>query len=510
MMLKEFRLPDLGEGLTESEIVSWRIAAGDRVTLNQIIADVETAKAVVELPSPVDGVVQALHAQPGDTVEVGETIVTFELEDSGDRAAGEPGGRGAGDFGGRAAAEPRVEATPGRPESAEPAPAAASEPGSAPAQPVLAQPAPADDAPAPNLVGYGAAPERAGRPSRRPRSDLLPVPRAPERRAAARPEAPSRGTGTPETRSSASATPPVRHLAERLGVDLSQVTGTGADGLVTRADVLAAVDGTRSSVPAVAGRPAPGTFTTWNAEDSTGAVARGALGPEVTRTPVKGVRKHTAAAMVRSAFTAPHATCFLTVDVTRTVELLERLTARRDAGAPRVGLLALMARAFLVALRAHPELNSRWDEEAGQILTFGRVHLGIAAATERGLVVPHIPDAQAMTLDELAAALTELTAAARDGRTPPERLTGSTITISNLGVFGVDAGTPILNPGEAAILAIGAVQRRPWEHEGELALRQVLTLSLSFDHRVIDGAEASRFLADLGALLSDPGLALFR
>ncbi|MBX3194830.1 MAG: 2-oxo acid dehydrogenase subunit E2 [Microbacteriaceae bacterium] len=483
-MLKEFRLPDLGEGLTESEIVGWRISAGDHVVLNQIIADVETAKAVVELPSPVDGVVQTLHAQPGDTVEVGETIVTFELE---------------GD--GAPAAEPAV---PVAPEAAAEAAAPASGAALAPAAGAADAPA-ADEPPAPNLVGYGAAPERAGRPVRRARADLVapgPVP-APVRRA---PES------TPDSRSAERrSTPPVRHLAETLGVDLARVTGTGADGTVTRADVLAAVDGSRSEVPAVAGRPAPGTFTTWDAGGGAVAgLAAGALGPEVTRTPIKGVRKHTAAAMVRSAFTAPHATCFLTVDVTRTVELLGRLTASRGASAPRVGMLALMARAFLVALRAHPELNSRWDDAAGEILTFGRVHLGIAAATERGLVVPHIPDAQAMTLDELAAALAELTAAARESRTPPELLTGSTITISNLGVFGVDAGTPILNPGEAAILAIGAVQRRPWEFEGELALRQVVTLSLSFDHRVIDGAEASRFLADLGALLADPGLALLR
>jgi pyruvate dehydrogenase E2 component (dihydrolipoamide acetyltransferase) len=429
-MLKEFRLPDLGEGLTESEIVSWRIATGDHVALNQIIADVETAKAVVELPSPVDGVVQALHAEPGDTVEVGEPLVTFELDE--------------------------------------------------------------DDAPQPNLVGYGAGPERRGRPTRRARVDAV----APEPDAV--PVASVRTGERPRS------TPPVRSLAERLGVDLAQVRGTGSGGLITREDVLAAVDGTRAETPAVAGRPAPGTFTTWNAEGASVSETH-----PVRRTPIKGVRKHTAAAMVQSAFTAPHATCFLTVDVTPTLELIERLAERGDSPT-RIGLLALLSRAFLVALRAHPELNSTWDEAAGEIRTFGYVNLGIAAATERGLVVPHIPDAHAMSLAELAGALAELTADARAGKTAPERLTGSTITISNLGVFGVDAGTPILNPGEAAILAVGAVQRRPWEHRGELALRQVLTLSLSFDHRVVDGAEASRFLADLGALLADPGLALLR
>jgi pyruvate dehydrogenase E2 component (dihydrolipoamide acetyltransferase) len=226
------------------------------------------------------------------------------------------------------------------------------------------------------------------------------------------------------------------------------------------------------------------------------------------RVPIKGVRKHTAAAMVRSAFTAPHATVFLTVDVTPTVELLARLSERRDLAGTRVTLLALVARAFVIALRRHPELNSRWDDDAQEIVTYGTVNLGIAAATERGLVVPHIRDAQALTLPQLAEALGELTRDARAGTTPPERLSGSTITISNPGVFGVDAGTPILNPGEAAILALGAVQNRPWEFQGELALRRVMTLSLSFDHRVIDGAEASQFLAELGALLADPALAM--
>ncbi|HWM33298.1 MAG TPA: dihydrolipoamide acetyltransferase family protein [Pseudolysinimonas sp.] len=452
-MLKEFRLPDLGEGLTESEIVSWRIAAGDHVTLNQIIADVETAKAVVELPSPVDGVVQALHADPGDTVEVGTTIVTFELDDPvGGRAAAEP------PPGGRVAAEPRID-TP--------------------------------DTPQPNLVGYGAGPERAGRPKRRPRTDVAAD-------VAPRPVAPADRGERPRS------TPPVRHLAEQLGVDLARLTGTGANGLITRDDVLAAVDGTGQAPTAMVGRPAPGTFTTWNAD---GAAASDTH--PVRRVPIKGVRKHTAAAMVQSAFTAPHATCFLTVDVTPTLELIDRLAATAGDGR-RVGLLAILSRAFLVALRSHPELNSRWDDAAGEIATFGYVNLGIAAATDRGLVVPHIRDAHAMTVAELAAALRELTDEARAGTTPPEKLTGSTITISNLGVFGVDAGTPILNPGEAAILAVGAVQRRPWEYRGELALRSTLTLSLSFDHRVVDGAEASRFLAELGGLLADPGLALLR
>jgi pyruvate dehydrogenase E2 component (dihydrolipoamide acetyltransferase) len=448
-MLKEFALPDLGEGLTESEIVSWRVAAGDHVSLNQIIADVETAKAVVELPSPVDGVVQALHAEAGETVEVGARIVTFELD----------------------ADAPAVEAEP--------------------------QPEAPVEAVEPNLVGYGAGPERSGRPARRRRID---APAGDRAGAEPRPQAAPARTEHPRS------TPPVRHLADQLGVDLSQVVGTGTDGLITRDDVLGAVDGTRATEDsrAVAAPLPPGTITYWDAARGQGAPSA----PLERRIPVKGVRKHTAAAMVRSAFTAPHASVFLTVDVTPTMELLARLSERRELAETRITLLALVARAFVIALRSHPELNSRWDEEAQEIVTFGSVHLGIAAATDRGLVVPTIRDAHGQTLLQLAASLAELTRDARAGTTPPERLSGSTITISNPGVFGIDAGTPILNPGEAAILALGAVQNRPWEHEGELALRRVMTLSLSFDHRVVDGAEASQFLALLGSLLSDPGLAM--
>jgi pyruvate dehydrogenase E2 component (dihydrolipoamide acetyltransferase) len=287
-------------------------------------------------------------------------------------------------------------------------------------------------------------------------------------------------------------TPPVRYLAEQLGVDLTSVRGTGPDGLITREDVQGASTG----------EPTPGPATEIASTTASTGLER--------RTPIKGVRKFTAAAMVQSAFTAPHATCFLTVDVTPTLELLDRLAERRDLAGTRVTLLALIARAFVIALRAHPELNSRWDDAAQEIVQFGYVNLGIAAATERGLVVPNIKDAHAMSLLDLADALTELTQEARAGKTPPERMSGGTITISNLGVFGVDAGTPILNPGEAAILALGAAQNRPWEFHGELALRRVMTLSLSFDHRLVDGEGAARFLADLGGLLGDPGLAMLR
>lgn len=459
--LREFRLPDLGEGLTESDVVAWRVKAGDRVELNQVIAEVETAKALVEIPSPFAGTVQALHAEEGQTVEVGEPLVTFEVPDD---AAPEAGPA--------PAPAPAEEVT--TPELSDAGAGAAVADGSP-------EPA-ADDGPEPNLVGYGARPERAGRPRRRPR-------RYADAAASHATRAAHAATGTldPDARRAAErarATPGVRAMAKRLGVDLTQVPGTGPDGTVTREDVEAAA-----------------------ASGATTPAAR----PAETRTAVRGVRKHTAAAMVSSVRTAPQASVFLTVDVTRSMELLARLKSHRLAGGTRVTVLALVARALCALLPQHPALTTRWQDlpdGGAELVRPAHVNLGIAVATDRGLVVPHVPEADRMSLTELAAAVGELTTTAREGRTPPERLTGGTLTITNVGVFGVDAGTPILNPGEPAILGLGQVARRPWEHAGEVALRQVMTLSLTFDHRVVDGEQGARFLADLGAVLEDPALAL--
>ncbi|WP_415297686.1 dihydrolipoamide acetyltransferase family protein [Cellulosimicrobium sp. SJTW-1] len=536
--LREFRLPDLGEGLTESDIVSWHVHAGDRVELNQVIAEVETAKALVDLPSPYAGVVASLHAEEGQTVSVGEPLVTFEVDDG----AAPASGGGAAPVADGAAAPGSAE-VPARVPDAVPAlvgavagvgaaptgglsdgPARSS--GGDPAA-TLADPA---DAPEPNLVGYGARPDRVGRPARRPR-------RAATETQVSRPdvaEAPRRTTVTGERPRS---TPPVRALAKKLGVRIDRVEGSGRDGLITREDVLAAVSCHRDVArrprdehhahPATSAGPgapsgekrevAPpdrgrGATSPLSAPGAvTGVAADRAAGLEAEVVPVRGVRKHTAAAMVASAFTAPHATVFLTVDVTRSVELLERLRTHRLVRGARITVLALAARALCLVLPRHPALNSAWrdlPDGSAEIVRYRRVHLGIAVATDRGLVVPHVPDAQALDLPDLAVALTDLTTTARDGRTTPERLTGGTISITNVGVFGVDAGTPILVPGEAAILGLGAVRRRPWEHDGEVALRDVVTLSLSFDHRVVDGEQGARFLADLGALLEDPALAL--
>ena len=418
--MKDFALPDLGEGLTESEIVEWHVAVGDTVTLNQTLADVETAKAIVQLPSPFEGVIGALYAEPGTTVRVGAPIVGFEST----------GGR----------AEPR------------------------PAESRPAEPRPERN---PVLVGYGAPVESGDRPKRKARVLAAPA----EAASAAQPVfVPARGA--------ALSTPPVRKLAHDLGVDLELVVGTGEGGTVTREDVRAAASG-----PVV------------------GPVA--AAGGE-RRTPIKGVRKATAAAMVASAFTAPHVTEFLTVDVTRSSELVERLKAAGE----RASMLAVVAKALCIAVGRNPSLNSRWDEPSQEIIEFDSVNLGIAVATPRGLMVPNIRDAQTLTLGALTEAIAALAATARAGEITPAALSGGTISITNVGVFGIDAGTPILNPGEAAILAMGAVRRLPWEFEGQVALRDVMTLSLSFDHRLVDGEQGARFLTDIGRVLVDPATVL--
>ncbi|NYF16211.1 pyruvate dehydrogenase E2 component (dihydrolipoamide acetyltransferase) [Microbacterium sp. AK009] len=462
-MIQEFRLPDLGEGLPEAELVQWLVAEGDRVTLNQTIAEVETAKAVVELPSPHAGVVQVLHAAAGDVVEVGAPLISFDV------GAGEPG----------SPAAPHASSTAG------------DEPGAGDA---VATDAPADDAAGPNLVGYGAAPRSGNRPRRRPRiaASASPSPAADTALLSVAPHDDIRLVETVEQlQERPRSTPPVRKLAKDLGVDIALVEGTGQGGLITRDDVRTYAE-----------------TTTRVAEPVKSSPARDAAHTSETRIPIRGVRKHTAEAMVRSAFTAPHVTVFLTVDVTETTELVASLREDRSLADHRIGVLAVAAKAVCLALRRHPTLNSRWDGESGEIVQYHGVHLGIAAATERGLVVPNIRDADRMTLPALADAIRDLATTARAGKTSPEAMRGGTFSITNVGVFGVDAGTPILNPGEAGILALGAVRRQPWEHRGQIALRDVVTLALSFDHRLVDGEQGSRFLADVGAVLREPGRAM--
>lgn len=445
MAVKDFALPDLGEGLTESELVSWKVAVGDSVHLNQIIAEVETAKALVELPAPYDGRVSRLYVEPGVTVAVGEPLVAFEVAGAEPEPARAPDG-----------ADDRA------------------------------------DAPEPTLVGYGARPDATTRPARRARPGLAPVERARE----AAPAAAQAATAT-ALAERPRATPPVRKLARERGIDLSVVVGTGTRGLITRQDL----DAVATEGPA----PVGGSHRLPVSATPTAPVA---TGRGDVRIPIRGVRKATAEAMVRSAFSAPQATVFLTVDVTATSELVERLRARTVDGEARPGLLTVVAKALCLAIRRTPEVNARWDDDAQEIVQSGAVHLGIAAATPRGLLVPVVRDADLLPLADLAGAIRALAETARSGRTAPADLSGSTITITNVGVFGVDAGTPIVTPGEAAILALGAVRRQPWEHDGGIALRDVLTLALSFDHRIVDGQQASVLLADLGRILSDPASVL--
>ena len=475
-MIREFRLPDLGEGLTESEIVNWHVSVGDTVALNQVIADVETAKAVVELPSPYAGTVTRLHEPAGATVAVGAPIVSFDIGTAPDTGV---------DAASSSTAVPSTAAPPVATATAAPEPARKR---------------------TPNLVGYGAAVEPSGRPVRRRRIFDGPLDgtpegtpdRTPAGHTAAGHAAAGQSVLTP-ARERPRSTPPVRKLARDLGVDLSGVGGTGADGLIVRDDVIQAAEQMNAEQM---------NAEQMSAEQEAGQQSAAGAEAREERIPIAGMRRHTAAAMVASAFTAPHVSLFLTVDVTPSMELLERLRRQRSFDGIKLTPLTLAAKAVCLALARHPALNSRWDGEAGEIVRYRYVNLGIAAATPRGLLVPNIKDAQRLDLRGLAEALGALAQMARTGRATPSDLTGGTISITNVGVFGVDAGTPLLNPGEAAILALGAVRRQPWEHQGSVALRQVVTLSLSFDHRLADGEQGAGFLNDVAAVLADPAMVL--
>lgn len=440
MSASQFRLPDVGEGLTEAEIVSWRVAVGDTIAVNDVIVEIETAKSLVELPSPFAGVVESLLVAEGVTVAVGTPIIEVRGGPGApSREANLVGyGPAIGGGGRRRARHPVIGAV-----TVEVTPAPASEPEAepVPAPPAIAVPEPVAEA------------EPATMPAR------------------------------------AMAKPPVRKLAKDNGIDLATLTPSGPNGIITRADVEAAF---APSTPFATETP----------------VASPADGAREIRIDVRGVRKFTAAAMVQSAFTAPHVTEWVEIDATRTVQKVEAMRDSRQFRDVRVTALLLVARAVCVALRRTPELNATWDEANQQIVQKGYVNLGIAADTPRGLVVPNIPDADQLTTVELARAISELTTTAREGRTSPVQMSGGTFTITNIGVFGIDGGTPILNPGEAGILAVGSIRRKPWVVDEQIVPRWVTTLALSFDHRMADGAEGSSFLADVAAILEDPGATL--
>jgi 2-oxoisovalerate dehydrogenase E2 component (dihydrolipoyl transacylase) len=468
--LKEFKLPDVGEGLTEADIVRWHVKPGDQVTINQIIVEIETAKAVVELPSPYEGVVASLLVPEGQTADVGTPIISVNV--GADASAAVP-------------AEAVVQRAISETEDLVPAPPvdAAVEPG------MHGSPAPKAERQA-VLVGYGV---KLGTTSRRARKPTA-APQAPalattDLRATETPPA-SGANGSRGRTATALAKPPVRRMAKDLGVDLGGLTGTGPSGSITREDVQRAAAETGAGPVPVRSVVVP-------------AAGAAALARE-ERIPIRGVRKHTAAAMAASAFTAPHVTEFLQIDITATMTATARLRALPEFADVRVSPLLLVARALIVAAARHPMINTSWDEAAQEIVVKRYVNLGIAASTERGLVVPNVKDAHALRLPELARALADLAETARAGKSTPADMSHGTITITNVGIFGVDTGTPILSPGEAAILAFGQVKDAPWVVNGELAVRKVCTLALSFDHRLVDGDLGSAVLRDVGAMLTDP------
>ena len=429
MSIAKFPLPDVGEGLTEAEIVSWKVAPGDKVSVNQTICEIETAKSVVELPCPFEGEVTELLAKEGETVEVGTPIIAVSVVG---------------------------------------------------AAPILTEPdAPANDADTgaeyklPTLVGYGDSGEAKSRRNRA--VNVAPI-------TTAIPVAMVRAASSND---SVLAKPPIRKMAKELGVNLAEVTGTGLHGEITREDVIGAA--------------------------SQASVFKNLTTPDVPsereeRIPVKGVRKAIATAMVKSAYTAPHVSIFVDVDATRTMEYVKRLRNSVDFAGIKVTPLLIMAKAIIWAVRRNRMVNSTWTDE--EIIVHNFVNLGIAAATPRGLIVPNIKDADAMSMLELAQAIEQLAATAREGKTTPEEMSNGTITITNIGVFGVDTGTPILNPGEVSIVALGSIRKKPWVVDDEIVVRHVTTIGATFDHRVVDGDVASRFVQDVASVIEEPALLL--
>ena len=441
MANSDFLLPDVGEGLTEAEIVSWKVKPGDTVAMNQVLVEIETAKSLVELPSPFVGTVSAILVEEGQTVEVGTPIITV-----------------VGDGPATPAPEPVVVDTVGD---------------------TAASIAPAEEAAPKTLVGYGSAGHGATR-RRRPGTAVAPPAPVAAPAPAARPASVPAAAASPVI-----AKPPIRKLAKDLGVDLAAVTATGLAGETTRDDVIRSAS--QASVFKNIQTPE------WGAERD-----------EVI--PVKGVRKAIATAMSTSAFTAPHVSVFVDVDATRTMEFVKRLKASPDFAGIRVSPLLIAAKALIWAVRRNPMVNSTFTEK--EITVHHYVNLGIAAATPRGLVVPNIKDAHTLSLRDLAQSLEQLTLTARDGKTSPAEMSNGTITITNLGSFGMDTGTPILNPGEVGILALGTIKQKPWVVDGEVRPRFVTTLGGSFDHRVVDGDVVSRFVADVASVLEEPALLL--
>lgn len=435
MAVVDFPLPDVGEGLTEAEIVQWRVKVGDTVAINDILVEIETAKSLVELPSPFAGRIVALLAAEGDTVPVGTPIIQVDSE------TGVPA-----------------------PLHPAPEPAAPSDP--KPKSEQVAEPV---------LVGYGNSGHVSSRRGNRSTPGPVVIPATDLPPAAGVPAA-----GTPIL-----AKPPIRKMAKELGVDLAKVIATGPNGEITREDVVR-----QSEVKTVFRNV---ETPEWPSERE-------------EYIPVKGVRKAIATAMVKSKFEAPHVSVFVDVDATRTMDFVKRLKASPDFQGIRVSPLLVMARAVIWAVQRNPTVNSSWTDK--DIIVHHYVNLGIAAATPRGLIVPNVKEAHTLNMKQLALALEDLTVTARDGKTTPDAMSNGTITITNLGSFGVDTGTPIINPGEVSIVVLGAIKQKPWVVDGNVEARFVTTIGASFDHRVVDGDVASRFLADVASIIEEPALLL--
>ncbi|MFF5792199.1 dihydrolipoamide acetyltransferase family protein [Paeniglutamicibacter sp. NPDC012692] len=475
--MSTFNLPDVGEGLTEAEIVSWKVKPGDTVAINQIFAEIETAKSLVELPSPYAGVVKALHAAEGETLVVGAPLFTVDevgsqpvpltnvpavadiAEADTPVASEEPGPLvGSG---------PKADAVKRRARVSRPEPAAASRPAPAVA------PAPTTPAALADTISRRAA--EIGHASTRLTAAAKPAVAALVNRVLAK--------------------PPVRKVAKELGIDLTEVIGTGGKGEITREDVLS------YKAQREAERDAAPTF--WSPKNVE-------LDHRIIRTPVRGVRKATAKAMVDSAFTAPHVSIFVDVDASRTMEYVARLKKSRDFEGIKVSPLLVLAKAVIWAAARNPSVNASWveTENGAEIQVKHFMNLGIAAATPRGLMVPNIKEAQDLSMRELAIALNDLAETARAGKTSPAAMTGGTLTVTNIGVLGIDTGTPIINPGEVAIVAFGTIRQKPWVVDGQVVPRWITTLGGSFDHRVVDGDLSARFMADVAAIMQEPALLL--
>ncbi|UYB36026.1 2-oxo acid dehydrogenase subunit E2 [Arthrobacter koreensis] len=455
MTEKTFKLPDVGEGLTEAEIVQWRVKEGDTVAVNDVIVEIETAKSLVELPSPFAGTVSGILVEEGTTVEVGTPI--FQVSPAG--AGGKTPAKASG----------KVK------EAAAPEPAAA------------------DGPPSSSLTGTGPKADAVRRRPRRSRATAVP----------AAPEAPAEAPRPADAPRAAVqdrfnqliqrvlAKPPVRKAAKDLGINLADVPATGAGGEVTKQDLISYQAQRESEVDSA--------DTFWSSSSKP-------QDSRIERVPVKGVRKATAKAMVDSAFSAPHVSIFVDVDASRTMEFVKRLKASRDFEGIKVSPLLILAKAVIWAAARNPSVNATWAGDEIHVKHF--MNLGIAAATPRGLMVPNIKDAQDLSLKELAVALNELATTARAGKTPPADMRGGTLTITNIGALGIDTGTPIINPGEVAIVAFGTIKQKPWVLDGEVIPRWITTLGGSFDHRVVDGDLSARFMADVAAILEEPALLL--